>query len=515
MSQDCNDETNKIIFGDTLLKYLDKVKAKADKEQLKWNGDLQQLKDFITLILNLRGTWKKVGTKNTFREANGKLMINWWHTNKTLSLQGSGDTVEEYEKRLYGLTSKEKTQHEVESPEENTEIQPNKKSRKSATKQQQQPQRPTSSEQTSAVGTSCNEITALWEAINQLKTMSLHHKTGDTPSNQETFTFKEAAMADKIKQLEDEKVKLEYDLEQYKALNLELLRMINNSPSKESELVAVNKKFETELGHVRLLNSEMIKLINSRNQVKEPVEEPNSSDQPHQELPPQTRTVDHNEKDTTPHIRKQQQQQVKQQPESNGPSQKGKGSRKKQNSTQHRETPDENAKNIRKPRNDIPKYRTKKQNIIVAGDSMVKNLKGWLMSRKKNVRVYSFPGATTEDMEFFLKPLIARQPEEIILHIGTNDLSKDTAEQVTNNITKLAYEIERHDIKCTVSSIITRKGELDSKVHQVNEELSSRFKTKFVCNQNITLNHLNNGGLHLNKRGDGALALNFINHIRD
>ena len=73
----------------------------------------------------------------------------------------------------------------------------------------------------------------------------------------------------------------------------------------------------------------------------------------------------------------------------------------------------------------------------MAGDSMVKNLKGWLMSRKKNVRVYSFPGATTEDMEFFLKPLIARQPEEIILHIGTNDLSKDTAEQVTNNITKL------------------------------------------------------------------------------
>ena len=123
VSQDCNDETNKIIFGDTLLKYLDKVKAKADKEQLKWNGDLQQLKDFITLILNLRGTWKKVGTKNTFCEANGKLRINWWHTNKTLSFQGSGDTVEEYEKRLYGLTSKEKTQHEVESPEENTEIQ--------------------------------------------------------------------------------------------------------------------------------------------------------------------------------------------------------------------------------------------------------------------------------------------------------------------------------------------------------------------------------------------------------
>ena len=79
-------------------------------------------------------------------------------------------------------------------------------------------------------------------------------------------------------------MKLEYDLEQHKALNLELLRMINNPPNRESELVVVNKKLETELGHVRLLNSELIQLINSGN----PVEEPHSSDQPRREIPTQT-----------------------------------------------------------------------------------------------------------------------------------------------------------------------------------------------------------------------------------
>ena len=51
----------------------------------------------------------------------------------------------------------------------------------------------------------------------------------------------------------------------------------------------------------------------------------------------------------TPHKRKQQQQQVKQQLESNGPSQRAKGRGKKQNLSKHRETPDENAENIRKP----------------------------------------------------------------------------------------------------------------------------------------------------------------------
>ena len=69
--QVCNDENSKIIFGDTLLKYLDKIKAKADKEQLKWNGDLQQLKDFITLILNLHETWKKASTKILFTKLMG------------------------------------------------------------------------------------------------------------------------------------------------------------------------------------------------------------------------------------------------------------------------------------------------------------------------------------------------------------------------------------------------------------------------------------------------------------
>ena len=74
-AQDCIDETNKILFGDTLLKHLKKVKIQGDKEQFKWTSDLHQLKDFTTLILNVCKTWKKAGIKHTFREAQGKLTI--------------------------------------------------------------------------------------------------------------------------------------------------------------------------------------------------------------------------------------------------------------------------------------------------------------------------------------------------------------------------------------------------------------------------------------------------------
>ena len=88
-------------------------------------------------------------------------------------------------------------------------------------------------------------------------------------------------------------------------------------------------------------------------------------------------------------------------------------------------------------------------------------------------------------------------------------MSRTSAGQVTDNILKLAAEVKKHGIKCSISSLITRKGELNDKVKQVNAKLAKAIKTdtsiKLICNNNITLNHLNNGGLHLNKRGDGAL----------
>ena len=52
-----------------------------------------------------------------------------------------------------------------------------------------------------------------------------------------------------------------------------------------------------------------------------------------------------------------------------------------------------------------PKPSGSKALIIIAGDSLLKNINGWLMSRSKRVKVHSFPGATVCDMEDYLKPL--------------------------------------------------------------------------------------------------------------
>ena len=84
--------------------------------------------------------------------------------------------------------------------------------------------------------------------------------------------------------------------------------------------------------------------------------------------------------------------------------------------------------------------------IVIAGDSIVKDVKVWLMSRDKRVTVNNFSEANIEDMEDFLSPIIQRKPDEIILHVSTNNLQNDSPGMIANNILKLAQKIDSHGI---------------------------------------------------------------------
>ena len=87
----------------------------------------------------------------------------------------------------------------------------------------------------------------------------------------------------------------------------------------------------------------------------------------------------------------------------------------------------------------VTREREERPLIIVAGDSIVKGLKGWLMSRRANVEsifflwFYYYRHGTN----YFIKPLINKQPRQIILHIATNDLLRSSPLEVTAAIKKL------------------------------------------------------------------------------
>ena len=117
---------------------------------------------------------------------------------------------------------------------------------------------------------SSKEILALWEAINEIKALISFQKTDINPINQEAATEKGTVVTERMKQLENENVKLTDELEQVKGLNIELLKLISSQSRGEAEfeLLNTNKKLEAELGQARLLNNEFIKLVSTKNQGK-------------------------------------------------------------------------------------------------------------------------------------------------------------------------------------------------------------------------------------------------------
>ena len=53
---------------------------------------------------------------------------------------------------------------------------------------------------------------------------------------------------------------------------------------------------------------------------------------------------------------------------------------------------------------------------------MIKDVYGWELSdREEKVVVKHFRGSTTEDLKTYIQPPLKRNPDRVIIHVGTND----------------------------------------------------------------------------------------------
>ena len=71
-----------------------------------------------------------------------------------------------------------------------------------------------------------------------------------------------------------------------------------------------------------------------------------------------------------------------------------------------------------------PKTKTKaypRGTCLVTRGSMLSYIDETRISRKFNVRVRSFPGTKTDNMFYYLVPLLEGGPDHVILHVGTGD----------------------------------------------------------------------------------------------
>ena len=68
---------------------------------------------------------------------------------------------------------------------------------------------------------------------------------------------------------------------------------------------------------------------------------------------------------------------------------------------------------------------TNKKKVIVVGDSVTKFLRSdELSTSERLVTVMKHPGCSTEDMADYIKSIARKKPDTILLHVGTNDLTK-------------------------------------------------------------------------------------------
>ena len=56
---------------------------------------------------------------------------------------------------------------------------------------------------------------------------------------------------------------------------------------------------------------------------------------------------------------------------------------------------------------------------------MVKHITGPGISKNDQIQVKTYPGATTDDTIDYIKPTTRQKPDIVIIHSGTNDLTKD------------------------------------------------------------------------------------------
>ena len=129
-----------------------------------------------------------------------------------------------------------------------------------------------------------DDIAKLWEAINEMKSLLLKSWTTNTSIREASVVEPQrTSLHNGIKHLEDDKIKLTGELEQARALNMELLRMINSQPLSDTEGVNYKAKInglEAELTHTKALNKELIELLNKKNNCR-PIETEAANQQKH------------------------------------------------------------------------------------------------------------------------------------------------------------------------------------------------------------------------------------------
>ena len=154
---------------------------------------------------------------------------------------------------------------------------------------------------------------------------------------------------------------------------------------------------------------------------------------------------------------------------------------------------------------------------LITGDSILNNIQEDRISKNRRVKVRAFPGATIEDMYDYLTPLLKKEPSNIILHVGSNNSTSEDPQTIFDKLLLLKMHIQVI-LPNTVIWLSTPTLRMDNPkagfvLRQVADKMLA-LDINLVNNDKIDASCVGRAGLHLNMRGAGKLATNFISELK-
>ena len=133
-----------------------------------------------------------------------------------------------------------------------------------------------------------------------------------------------------------------------------------------------------------------------------------------------------------------------------------------------------------------------------------------------NATIFKFENLEHDARVDVISHLLKKKPTNIILQIGSNDAPNKTADQIFEEINNLKRYIEDKlpSMKIFLSCPVLRVD--NSHAHLVLRQLGEKLKAlpNIITNDNLDVTSLGKRGLHLNPKGSGRLALNYISLMR-
>ena len=92
---------------------------------------------------------------------------------------------------------------------------------------------------------------------------------------------------------------------------------------------------------------------------------------------------------------------------------------------------------------------------------MIKHANGREVSRDDSVKITFHPGATTDDIIDYFRPIARQKPDMIITHTGTNDIQNkvNMLQKVRKVITTMKEIDVNNEVQIALSGVIHRDDE--------------------------------------------------------